>query len=164
MNKQELEKKIENLQKQIDELKNVKIEEKQKKWKPAVGEKYYYINSVEKINCYDFIDDEFDNDCVNFGNCFKTKEEAEFALYKIKYTQMFKQYVEEHSEPIDWENSGQEKWFIYYNFNNCCISYCDDDVWKIQGVIYASSQEILQDAIAYVGRENVKKYVLGVAE
>ena len=77
---------------------------------------------------------------------------------------MFKQYVEEYSETIDWENNGQEKWYIYYDFDNCCISYCDDDVWRTQGTIYASSEEILQDAIVYVGEDNVKKYVLGVEE
>lgn len=164
MTESELQQKIEELQKQIDELKNTEIEEKQKKWKPEYGETYYCINADCCTNFYRFDNDEFDNNCVKLGNCFATKEEAQFVADKIKYTQKFRQYVEEHSETIDWENNGQEKWYIYYDFDNCCISYCDDDVWKIQGVIYASSQEILQDAIAYVGRENVKKYVLGVEE
>ena len=76
MTKQELEKKIEDLQKQIDELKNIEIEEKQKKWKPALGEKYYYINVSGEIYYYDFDNDEFDNDCIKLGNCYRTKKRS----------------------------------------------------------------------------------------
>lgn len=163
MTKQELEQKIEELQKQIEELKNVKIEEKQKKWKPAVGEKYYYINVSREIYYYNFVNDRFDNDCVNSGNCFKTKEEAEFALYKIKYTSMFKDFIEEHSDPLDWEDD-DDKWCMVYDFCNDNIVFVSIIRYKTQGVIYASSKKILEDAIAYVGEDEVKKYVLGVGE
>ena len=46
MNKQELEEKIEQLQKQLDELKNVKVDETKRKWIPAVNDEYFYINSI----------------------------------------------------------------------------------------------------------------------
>lgn len=164
MTKQELEKKIEDLQKQIDELKNIKIEKKQTKWKPEYGETYYCINADCCTNFYRFDNDEFDNNCVNFGNCFKTKEEAQFVADKIKCTQMFKQYVKEHTMPLDWENNGQKKWYIGYDFDCHCIDYRYGTIYKVQGTIYASSMQILEDAIAYVGRENVKKYILGVEE
>ena len=75
---------------------------------------------------------------------------------------MFKHYVEEHSEPLDWKDIEQDKWYIYYDFHNGCIDFDIDNIWEIQGIIYASSEQILKDAIAYVGEENVKKYILGV--
>lgn len=164
MTKQEIQQKIEELQKQIDELKNIKIEEKQKNWEPAVDEKYYYINSVGKINCYHFIDDEFDNDCIKLGNCYRTKKEAEFAVNKIKYTQMFKRFIEERSDPIDWRNKEKKKWYIAYDFEEHHIEIDFDEYFMSQGTIYASSEQILKDAVAYVGEDKVKKYVLGVEE
>lgn len=164
MTKIELENKIEELQKQIDELKNVKIEEKQKKWKPALGEKYYYINVSGEIYYYDFDNDEFDNDCIKLGNCYRTKKEAEFAVNKIKYTQMFKRFIEERSDPIDWRNKEKKKWYIAYDFEEHHIEIDFDEYFMSQGTIYASSEQILKDAVAYVGEENVKKYILGVEE
>ena len=39
----------------------------------------------------------------------------------------------------------------------------DHDYWrKCQGVIYASSEKIIKDAIKEIGEDNFKKYVLGV--
>ena len=161
MTKQELEQKIEELKQQLDELKNVKVDETKKRWLPVENEQYCYIDEDLEIESEFFDDDEYDNNLIKLGNCFKTKEEAQSVADKIKYTLMFKKYVEEHSEPLDWENYEQEKWYIYYDFNNNCK--CD---WclglKMQGVIYASSKQILKDAINYIGEENVKKYILGV--
>ena len=161
MTKQELEQKIEELKQQLDELKNVKVDETKKRWIPVENEQYCYIDEDLEIESEFFDDDEYDNNLIKLGNCFKTKEEAQSVADKIKYTLMFKKYVEEHSEPLDWENYEQEKWYIYYDFNNNCK--CD---WclglKMQGVIYASSKQILKDAINYIGEENVKKYILGV--
>ena len=75
---------------------------------------------------------------------------------------MFKHYVEEHSEPLDWKNCKQAKWFIYYDYDSNCIG-CDWYVsWKTQGASYGRSEQILKDASAYVGEENVKKYILGM--
>lgn len=162
MTKQELESKIEELQKQLNELKNLKIEEPKGKWIPAEDEQYCYIDEDLEIESEFFADDEYDNDLIKLGNCFKTKEEAQFVADKIKYTLMFKNYVEEHSEPLDWKNCKQEKWYIYYDYDSNCIG-CDWYVsWKTQGAIYASSEQILKDAIDYVGKENVKKYILGM--
>ena len=162
MNKQELEQKIEQLQKQLDELKNVKVDETKKRWIPVENERYYYINGDLKIGDVIFYDDKYDNNLIELGDCFNTKEEAQFVADKIKYNLMFKNYVEEHSEPLDWKNHQQEKWCVYYDYYNNCIG-CDWRVGlKIQGEIYASSKQILKDAINYVGEENVKKYILGV--
>ena len=48
MTKQELEQKIDELQKQLDELKNVKVDETNmnKKWMPEENEEYYYIYAI----------------------------------------------------------------------------------------------------------------------
>ena len=164
MTKQELEQKIDELQKQLDELKNVKVDETNmnKKWMPEENEEYYYINPLIMNTIFE--DTEVDNNLIKFGNYFKTKEEAQFVADKIKYTLMFKHYVEEHSEPLDWENEGQEKWCICYNNITHKIDFYFCTFVKEQGVIYASSTQILQNAIEYVGEDNFKKYILEVED
>lgn len=161
MTKQEIEEKIKELQKQLDEL-NAKVDETKKRWIPVENEQYCYIDEDLEIESEFFDDDEYDNNLIKLGNCFKTKEEAQFVADKIKYTLMFKNYVEEHSEPLDWKDDKQEKWYIYYHYYNNCIKCGLSGSLKTQGVIYASSEQILKDAINYVGEENVKKYILGV--
>ena len=54
------------------------------KWKPEYREHFYCINwmgTVVETTWYDIQDEET---CYEFGNCFKTKEEAEAARDKIK--------------------------------------------------------------------------------
>lgn len=162
MTKKELEQKIEQLQKQLDELKNVKIDGTKIKWIPERYETYYFVESDCSISYCKFYNDDFDNGCISVGNCFQTKEEAQFIVDKIKYTLMFKHYVEEHSEPLDWNEREQEKWRIVYNniAHKIDIDFCYDKHIKYQGSIYASSEQILKDAIEYVGEDNVIKYVL----
>ena len=164
MDKQELEQKSEELKKQLDELKNVKIDGTKTKWIPSRMEVFYFIN-----NDLDVIENvcaktDFEKPLIEIGNCFKTEEEAQFIVDKIKYTLMFKHYVEEHSEPLDWENEFQWKWSIFYNYVIHKIELDYAKRFKEQGTIYASSEEILQDAIEYVGEDNVKKYILEVED
>ena len=54
------------------------------KWKPKYEETYYRINwrgAVVETTWYDTQDEE---SCYEFGNCFRTKEEAEATRDKIK--------------------------------------------------------------------------------
>ena len=54
------------------------------KWKPKYEEHYYRINckgAVVETTWYVTQDEEI---CYKFGNCFRTKEEAEEAINKIK--------------------------------------------------------------------------------
>ena len=165
MTKQELEQKIEQLQKQLDELKKVKVEETKKKWIPAENELYYFVESnLDIYNADNTNRSFFDIPRIEIGNCFETKEQAQFIADKIKYTLMFKNYVEEHSEPIDWNDREQKKWCIYYDYVANEITFCYAEHFKNQGTIYASSEEILKNAIEYVGEDNVKKYILEVED
>lgn len=162
MTNKELQQKIEELEKQIDDLKNIKIEGKQKKWKPEWGETYYCVSADCSVGSYIFANDDFDNGCISVGNCFQTEEEAQFVADKIKYTQKFKRFIEERSDPIDWRSEEKKKWYIAYDFEEHHIEIDFDEYFMSQGTIYASSEQILKDAVAYVGKDNVKKYILEV--
>lgn len=166
LSQEEYERRIKELQDELEELKKVKVEDNKPKkgeiWKPDLKtqEYYYYIGDfgtakTYRANCPN------DDIRISDGNFYKTEEEAKHQANVQKYTNLFRKYVEEHSEPLDW-NSGTYKYYVYYSFwsNQIKIDYYYSS--KTQGVIYASSSEVLEDAIEFVGKENVIKYVLGV--
>ena len=164
MTKMKFEDKLAEIEKQIAEIKKQlkEKEESDKKWKPDINEIYYYITDagshIFTRNC------EFGEDVyrIHVGNCFKTEEEAKEYKKKIEFQTKFRNYVKEHSEKIDWSNNDQYKYYLYYNYGNDKIEINWYFTFKVQNVIYASSDEILKDAIAEFGEENIKKYILEV--
>ena len=171
MTQQEFDKQIKELkeefQNKLNKLKMEKIEEPQsKRWKPKYKQMYYYVTTGGSVE-YGFWNDTpegdfFDEWCYLTDNCFETKEETEEYKKQIEYTTHYKNYIEEHSNPLDWDNTNQEK---YYAEIKCDSGRIDIDyslIWKTQGTIYASGEKIIWDAINEIGEDNFKKYVLGV--
>lgn len=54
------------------------------KWKPKEDDSYYCIETDGEVACNTWYGDSFDADCYNFGNCFRTEEEAKAMLKKVK--------------------------------------------------------------------------------
>lgn len=158
MTKQELEQKIKELENQIAELKNAKVEDKV--WKPKEEERYWYVTSYVSVDWEWWHNENYDIFNYEQGNCFKTREEAEEHLKKLTIQGKFKTYVREHSDELDWKNSQQEKWYLDYDKKIDEIE-CESIIYfKKQGTTYASSEQILKDAIEYIGGEEVaKKYL-----
>lgn len=170
MNKTELEKKIAEMQEQFDKmqdelnkLKQVKVEES-KKWKPEKGQQYFYLDGMDLIHTHVWTDSYGDDLKYLLNNVFRTENDAIESQKKIKFQAQFKNFVEERNEELDWENTNQDKWFMYYSFSYGKIDFNAHFSSKCQGVIYASSEQILRDAIAEIGEESVKKYILEVEE
>lgn len=132
--------------------------------KPENNEKYFFISGCGVINSFRWINDSTDNGCYGIGNCFKTKEEAEFALEKAKVEAELRRFAEENNEyEIDWEDDDQKKWFIYYNYVMKNIGIVYDTVLRTH-CIYFLSKEIAEQAIDYIGGERLKKYYLGIED
>ena len=162
MTQQEYENKIKELEKQIEELKMAKIEEPQpKRWKPEDKETYWLIDCGGDIKDVLWHNDKFDNWCYLTGNCFKTEEEAEEYKKQIEYTARYKNYIEEHSEPLDW-NDKDNKYMACFNFDDNKIDVDCYYISKNQGAVYASNEQVIWNAIKEIGEDNFKKYVLGV--
>ena len=153
---------IKELRERLEKLEAEKIEEPQsKRWKPKVNDKYYVTLTDGDIVGMHWDNDAEDNLRYLFGNCFKTKEEAEEYKKQIEYTARYKNYIEEHSKPLDWNNRFQEKYYASYNFADKKIF--TDYAYNLKNSdIYASSEQIIEDAIKEIGEDNFKKYVLGV--
>lgn len=150
-----------------EELK--KLEDKKpsrKRWRAQRGQEYFYNMSFRDISGDTEGHDEVDDDRYSTGNYFKTKEEAEFHMEEVFYTQMLKDYIYEHDDvKLDWNDDTQEKWSLGYDCFYKKIEYglnkCYD---KFQGIIYASNKQVLVDAVKFIGEDNVKKYILKVEE
>lgn len=137
------------------------------KWKvckPKNNEKYFFISGCGVINSFRWINDSTDNGCYGIGNCFKTEEEAEFALEKAKVETELRRFAEENNEyEIDWTDEDQEKWCMYY-------SYMDGDVYFTNAYchkrndIYFSSKKIGAQAVDSIGKERLKKYYFEVED
>ena len=169
MSREEYEKTLKSLQDQIEELKKVEVvDDKQKKgeiWQPKHYEPYFFICGDNTVNhTINYKNSAIDDCFMESANFYKTRKEAERQANVQKYTNLFRKYVEEHSKPLDWTDIGTDKWFIKWSFYGTCGSIVFDCYSKVkaQGVIYASSKDILEDAIEFVGKYNVIKYVLGI--
>lgn len=54
------------------------------KWKPEIDETFWFISGNNRILSLKWNNSHTDNEFFDFGNCFKTKEEAEAMVEKIK--------------------------------------------------------------------------------
>ncbi len=140
---------------------------KNKAWKPEIGERYYCIrcDTWNMINSYNWNDDSYDKRCYEIGNCFRTKEEAEFALEKQKVFTELKRFALENNEcELDWNDNEKSKYFIVYNnyLRNkiqveslCYTKYGGNN-------IYFSSMKVAKKAIEIIGEDRLKKYYFEV--
>ena len=96
------------------------------------------------------------------GNCFKTKEEAEFAVEKIRVYQELKQFADENNGPINWKKSDFHKVCICYNHTAGRIEFSCHQYTDVLGTFYFSSKELAQQAIKKIGEDRIKKYLFGV--
>lgn len=137
---------------------------KSKMWKPNYGRKYFYINDCGAIINSKWYDDVIDTYRYEIGNCFKTKEETEFALEKVKVETELRRFAEENNEhEIDWTDEDQEKWCMCYNYDSKNIDTGYDNTLRTH-YIYFSSKKIAKQAIDSIGEERLKKYYLGIED
>ena len=132
--------KVTDIKKQIEEC-------DKKVFKPnKFSEKYYTISTKGKIGSYSFCNDDFDKEIIDFGNYFKTQEEAERKRFEIKLHRQLELFALENNDiEIDW-NDSSEKYIISY-----CIGggIFIDKVYRLKnfGQIYFTSKEVVEKAI-----------------
>ena len=132
---------------QVADIKK-QIEECDKKvWKPnKLSLEYYSISADGKVDRYEFCNDSIDKEIIDFGNYFKTKEEAERKSVEIKLHRQLELFALENNDiEIDW-NDSSEKYIISY-----CIGggIFIDKVYRLKdfGQVYFTSKEIAEKAI-----------------
>lgn len=166
MKLKELIKDVENVEltpEQEKQIKNYLGIKESKRWQPIHNEDYYYIYCDLTTSLTTYSDSwPSDTGRAEIYNCFKTKEEAEFAAEKIRVYLELKNFADENNGPIDWRDGRSAKHIITYcNVEKrVCI-----DCWsttQFMGCVYFSSEKLAWEAIKTVGEDRIKKYLFGV--
>lgn len=145
----EIEKKINELEKKASEV----------RWKAEKGDSYYYsYSSGEIVSAYDSCDSRATSQ-YNIGNYFRTREEAEKTIEKIKiYTQLKDLVLRlNKGEEIDWADEDQAKYCIYYDNHRKKIYTTCNYYSEELGQIYCLDENFSEKATQEIGEENLKK-------
>ena len=145
---------IEELEKELAELKS-KVKEGPKF--PEYGDIYWCIDSegIVYVNTFEGI--QADRNILEIGNVFKTAEEAEFAVEKLKVEAELRKF----SRPF---KEDEYNYFILINSSHNNIVVDSDDCYQTQGTIYFESTTIANEATDTVGADRIKKYIFGLED
>lgn len=139
---------------------------KVKVWKPNKNEKYCYIGGDGDI--YHTVNVNLTtDDCVfSIGNYFKTDEEAEHMVEKLKVIKELQDFaIENRDEEIDWYDKEQDKWAICYDIEDKEIAY--ESGKKIKSVpfnVYFATEQDCERAIKTIGEDRIKKYYFDIED
>ena len=129
-------------------------------FRPHYGEQYFYIDERGEVNFFYNRNSPYDKMCYSIGNCFKTKEEAEFEVEKLKIVAQLKRMAKAWNTcEIDWEDEQQLKYYLRYSSEGIC--WASTSLLQT-GAIYFTDKEFCKAAIAFIGEERLKKYYFGV--
>ena len=150
-----------NLQAEIKELKKriAELEEQVEQGQEFLqeGDFYWLIEYATEVSRSVWLGDDSDNKLLSVGNVFRTEEEANFAVEKLKVEAELRKY----SKPFEVDSYNH---YIFLDTGTDCLcvdslSYCQS-----QGTIHFESEERAQQAIESVGEERIKKYIFGVED
>lgn len=140
-----------------------KAKRPKKIWKPECGEWYWFIGSDGQINHCEWANDRIDRGRYSMGNCFRTKEEAEFAREKQKIKTELQRYADEYNDPekLEWNGVNEHCSILYNYWTNNFVTTCVQQS-KDMDCIYFFSEEIAKDAINKIGAKRIMKYLFDV--
>lgn len=142
------------------------VEEKKKYWTPKEKEKYFYIEDCMGVSDDRNVQAPIDYCRFNIGNCFKTKEEAEHMVEKLKVIHELQKFAYENNEgEIDWNDAKQYKQFLIYDIEDkkVCVDY-KTYVKSEPFNIYFTSFDIARKAIKTIGEDRIKKYYFDIED
>ena len=132
---------------------------------PSKGDEYYYIDNDGEIlrGHWNIINDapsSLDAYRRDIGNVFKTTEEAEFELEKLKVCNKLKSLSDDDQE---WD-AAHTHYCIKYDLDFHefeCWSICH---YKLPHEYWFKSEESAKAAIKIIGEDKLKKYIFNIKE
>lgn len=132
-------------------------------WKPTEGDQYFYYDSTGVVWTGQWCGNWIDNARYDHGNCYRTKEEATFAVERNKVITELRRFAEEYNDaPIIW-NGTESNYDIVYNHDSNIDGVIEPGFsrrWQ-SGNIHFSSREIAEAAIRVIGEDRLIKYYFG---
>jgi hypothetical protein len=156
MTNQEYEKKLQELQTEIDELKAFKPTE-YKRWRAQRSDVYYYIDDNGFVGFVYEDNDTFDDYRYNTGNYFRTRAPAGQDRTYLLALQTIKDDAEGFVP-----DQRQTKWHGCYNYLSKKLDTDHSYSHQIQGVIYFETKKKLQHS--QIAHEAEWLTVLGVEQ
>ena len=159
MTNQEYQKKLQELQTEIDKLKAFKPTE-YKRWRAREDDEYSFLSNAGYIGRSTEQADTVDDYRYNTGNYFFTKKEAEQHKAYLLALQTIKDDAEGWIP--DWEDEIQEKYHGYYNHEANELNIGWSLSFQYQGVIYFQTEKKLRHSL--ITHEAEWLTVLGVEQ
>lgn len=125
-------------------------------WDLKIGDRYWFLDSYGTVRDCVFGNSVIDNGRRAIGNCFLTREEAEFEVERRKVETILLKYGRR-------EYKSKDNYYMYcdyYQSPSIEINWCGSA--QNQGTIYYDTKELLNQAIEEAGEDNIKKYIFGV--
>lgn len=148
-----------NLQEEIKALKEriAELEEQAKEEQefPQKYDDYWYVDDDTEVLSQKWHNSEYDEGRLSIDNIFKTKEQAQFAVEKLKVEAELRKF----SRPF---KENDNNYYIELYLLDKTISIDSSDCFQTQGTIYFESTTIANEAIEAIGENRIKKYIFGV--
>ena len=149
-----------NLQDELKALKEriAELEElaKEEREFPQDGDTYWYINPLGFAFHDEWSGFISEGHKIEIGNVYKTKQQADFAVEKLKVEAELRKFSRPFIE-------GEDNWYMALG-DAFEIYYMNDSIDPIQGVIYFDSLKRAHQATGEIGADRIKKYIFGVED
>ena len=151
-----------NLQEELKALKEriaeLEEQEKQEREFPKKDDDYWFIDERGEvlIESWDVLGSEID--MLEIGNIYKTEEQAEFAVEKLKVEAELRKFS------VPFKHGGDNYTFNYNHENGKIVNLYASEGYQDFGALYFESNEELNKAIESVGKDRIKKYIFGVED
>lgn len=157
----DLKERIEWLERELEKTKELVLEtEQEEKNFPKNGDEFYFIDEHGLVIFATFDADYIGNERIkNIGNCFRTREEAEFEVERLKVLKELKEFACDIKEFKLYD----DKWYLSYNSLDKKISIDRDGIFARHG-IYFKRKEDAEQVLELVGEERIIKYYIGIKE
>lgn len=141
-------------------------ETKNKVWKPNIGENYFFITSSLEVNKFTNEGDMVDESIISSYNCFKTEEEAQHMIEKLKVIKELQTFaLKNREEEISWNEDSRYKFYFYFDYKWKTIRITWATVSHGSPFnIYFASEKAIHDAIESIGEDRIKKYYFDVKD
>lgn len=144
-----------------EQIKQLGIEEKKKSgWERVANGYWYYRIEVSGGIIQDVeASHKADNELYTCGNYFADKNLAKKMSKRIGLMLRMQRWANEHNyEKINWRNTNQRKYYIYYNCNNQKLSI-DYGYCLVLGATFFCTEELAKQAIEIFGDEIIEAYI-----
>lgn len=130
-----------------------------KRWRAKKGDYYYFIVLGGTVRVAKEEEEELDNQRYTISNYFKTREEAEFEVERLKVIAELREWATPVDE-FDWSNATENKYHIHLKNDTAEKFWLVVDAWgkyQFSDLAFAS-EKIAREAIEAVGEERIIKY------